>query len=148
MLDKTLFCAYMGKDSNSIERNQRFSWGLYGGRIKSTKSLISGENIDESWKGDTYNTSIGHLLLGKIVPPLWGSINVFQWLTQGASPGLCRSIVLKGSSTSFLINTLYCFDAVTLYLPSNTMLMCKTFFIFASINPFLINPEREQVQSR
>ena len=47
MLYKTLFCGYMGKDSNSIERNQRFSWGLYGGGIKSTKSLISGENIDE-----------------------------------------------------------------------------------------------------
>ena len=71
-----------------------------GGRIKSTKSLISGENIDEPWKGDTYNTSIGYLLLGKIVPPLWGSINVFQWLTQGLHPGLCRSVVLKGSSTS------------------------------------------------
>ena len=40
------------------------------------------------------------------------------------------------------------FDALALYLPSNTMLMCKTFFIFASTNPFLINPEREQVQSR
>ena len=39
-------------------------------------------------------------------------------------------------------------DALALYLPSNTMLMCKTFFIFASTNPFLINPEREQVQSR
>ena len=78
MLYKTLFCGYMGKGSNSIERNQRFSWGLYGGRIKSTKSLISGENIDEPYKGGTYNTSIGHLLLGKIVPPLGGSINVFQ----------------------------------------------------------------------
>ena len=41
-----------------------------------------------------------------------------------------------------------CFDAVALYLPSNAVLMCKTFFIFASINLFLINPEREQVQSR
>ena len=78
MLYKTLFCGYRGKDSNSIERNQRFSWGLHGGYIKSTKSLISGENIDEPYKGDTYNMSIGHLLLGKIVPPLWGSINVFQ----------------------------------------------------------------------
>ena len=55
MLDKTLFCAYMGKGSNSIERNQRFSGGLYGGRIKSTKSLISDENIDEPYKGGTYS---------------------------------------------------------------------------------------------
>mgnify|MGYP000982216217 CR=1 FL=1 len=54
----------------------------------------------------------------------------------------------KGLLYVFPIDTLYYFDAVALYLPSNTMLMCKTFFIFASTNPFLINPEREQVQSR
>ena len=39
-------------------------------------------------------------------------------------------------------------EMYTLYLPSNTVLMCKTFFILASTNLFLINPEREQVQSR
>ena len=31
-----------------------------------------------------------------IVPPLWGSINVFQWLTQGLRPGLWRSVALTG----------------------------------------------------
>ena len=31
-----------------------------------------------------------------IVPPLRGSINVFQWLTQGLRPGLCRSIAPLG----------------------------------------------------
>ena len=30
------------------------------------------------------------------VPPRWGSTNVFQWLTQGLRPGLCRSIALTG----------------------------------------------------
>ena len=47
-----------------------------------------------------------------VVPPLWGSINVLTIITQGLRPGLCRSIALKGSSTSF--QSLYCFDAVTL----------------------------------
>ena len=31
-----------------------------------------------------------------VVPPLWGSINVFQCFTQGLRPGLCGSIALKG----------------------------------------------------
>ena len=31
-----------------------------------------------------------------LVPPLRGSINVFQWLPQGLRPGLCRSIALAG----------------------------------------------------
>ena len=86
----------------------------WGGGIKSTKSLISGENIDEPYKGGTYNTSIGHLLLGKIVSPLWSSINVFQWSTQGLRPGLCRSVALAGLIYVFSINTLYCFDALAL----------------------------------
>ena len=91
---------------------------LWGARIKSTKSLISGENIDEPYKGDTYNTSIGYLLLGKIVPPLWGSINVFQWSTQGLRPGLCRSVALAGLIYVFpIIIILDYFDALALYLP-------------------------------
>ena len=35
-----------------------------------------------------------------VVPPLWGSINVLTIITQGLRPGLCRSIALKGSSTT------------------------------------------------
>ena len=49
-----------------------------------------------------------------LVPPLWGSINVSQWLTQGLRPGLCRSIALAGLIYVFPINILYCFDAVAL----------------------------------
>ena len=30
------------------------------------------------------------------MPPLWGSINVFQCFTQGLRPGLCGSIALAG----------------------------------------------------
>ena len=30
------------------------------------------------------------------MPPLWGSINVFQCFTQGLRPGLCGSIALSG----------------------------------------------------
>ena len=30
------------------------------------------------------------------MPPLWGSINVFQCFTQGLRPGLCGSIALVG----------------------------------------------------
>ena len=41
-----------------------------------------------------------HLVCGfafvRKVPPLWGSINVFQCITQGLRPGLCRSIALTG----------------------------------------------------
>ena len=35
-----------------------------------------------------------------VVPPLWGSINVLTIITQGLRPGLCRSIALKGFSTT------------------------------------------------
>ena len=35
-----------------------------------------------------------------VVPPLWGSINGLTIITQGLRPGLCRSIALKGSSTT------------------------------------------------
>ena len=41
-----------------------------------------------------------HLVCGfafvRKVPPLWGSINVFQCITQGLRPGLCRSIAPLG----------------------------------------------------
>ena len=36
-----------------------------------------------------------------VVPPLWGSINVFLRLTQGLRPGLCRSIALAGLSADW-----------------------------------------------
>ena len=35
-----------------------------------------------------------------VVPPLWGSINGLTIITQGLRPGLCRSIALKGFSTT------------------------------------------------
>ena len=34
--------------------------------------------------------------IDRLVPPLWGSINVFLRLTQGLRPELCRSIALAG----------------------------------------------------
>lgn len=86
--------------------------GASWGRIKSTKSLISGENIDEPYRAGLIHSPKGFLY-------------VFQ-----------------------IIITLDYFDELALYLPSDAVLMCKIFFIFASTNPFLINPEREQVQSR
>ena len=71
------------------------------------------------------------------------------FIAQGAmrakpemKPWACRGVV----PTALIMHLN--FDAVALYWPSNTVLMCKIFFIFASTNPFLINPEREQVQSR
>ena len=41
-----------------------------------------------------------HLTLSIGVPPLWGSINGLTIITQGLRPGLCRSIALKGFSTT------------------------------------------------
>ena len=48
------------------------------------------------------------------VPPLRGSKNVYQCLTQGLRPGLCRSIALTGLIYVFPINILYHFDALAL----------------------------------
>ena len=70
-------------------------------------------------------------------------------INPGRKPWSMQEYRPKGLIYVFLIIIILgCFDAVALYLPSDTVLMCKTFFIFASTNPFLINPEREQVQSR
>ena len=41
-----------------------------------------------------------HLTLFIGVPPLWGSINGLTIIPQGLRPGLCRSIALKGFSTT------------------------------------------------
>ena len=50
-----------------------------------------------------------------VVPPLRGSINVYQCLTQGLRPGLSRSIALTGLIYVFPINILYNFvDALAL----------------------------------
>ena len=56
-----------------------------------------------------------HLTLSIGVPPLWDSINVFQWLTQGTSPGLCRSIALTGlffDTLKINVSTMYSFQWV------------------------------------
>ena len=37
-----------------------------------------------------------HLPYVSEVPPLWGSIKMFQWLTQGLRPGLWKGIALAG----------------------------------------------------
>ena len=46
------------------------------------------------------------------MPPLRGSKNVYQCLTQGLRPGLCRSIALTGLIYVFPINILYHFDVL------------------------------------
>ena len=53
-----------------------------------------------------------------VVPPLRGSKNVYQCLTQGLRPGLCRSIALTGLIYVFPINILYYFDALALHARS------------------------------
>ncbi len=52
--------------------------------------------------GQKNKSSVGAALsarafvMDRLVPPLWGSINVFLRLTQGLRPGLCRSTALSG----------------------------------------------------
>ena len=76
-----------------------------------------------------YNASICLGLLG--VPPLWGSIDVFQSLPQGLRPGLCRSIALTGLIDVFTMNQLLCsFDAVALLITLFIRLnICITFVL-------------------
>ena len=68
-------------------------------------------------------------VLDRVVPPLWGSINVLTIITQGLHPGLCRSIALKGSSMSTLNCYLLFFDTLTYpglhYLLASAL--CKVF---------------------
>ena len=60
-------------------------------------------------------TTAQAFVLDRVVPPLWGSINMRQQITQGLRPGLCRSVALAGLIYIFTTNQLlYYFDAVTL----------------------------------
>ena len=90
---------------------------------------------------------LGTCFWGDCAAPL-GLNKCVSMINPGLAVWAMQEYRPKGLLYVFPIDTLYCFDAVALYLPSNTVLMCKTFFIFASTNLFLINPEREQVQSR
>ena len=53
-------------------------------------------------------------LLGGCAAPTGLKKNVYQCLTQGLRPGLCRSIALTGLIYIFPINILYHFDALAL----------------------------------
>ena len=59
---------------------------------------------------------LGHLLWDCAAPT--GLKNVYQCLTQGLRPGLCRSIALTGLIYVFPINILYYFDALALHARS------------------------------
>ncbi len=48
-----------------------------------------------------------HLPYVSVVPPLRGSKNMYQYLTQGLRPGLCRSIALTGLLYVFPIILLF-----------------------------------------
>ena len=79
---------------------------------------ISTEKKDELRRSGTNRASISFALW--FVPPRWGSINVFQWLTQGLRPGLCRSIALTGLLYILPINILYYSDAVVQRIQKGT----------------------------
>ena len=102
------------------------------------------KQIELRWSG-TYNTSIGALAFWEDCAAPLGLNKCVSMINPGLAAWAMQEYRPKGLLYVFPIDTLYCFDALSL---SNTMLMCKTFFIFASTNLFLINPEREQVQSR
>ena len=56
---------------------------------------------------------LGHLLWDCATPT--GLKNVYQCLTQGLRPGLCRSVALAGLIYVFITNQLLCcFDALAL----------------------------------
>ena len=68
------------------------------------------KRIELRWSG-TNRSSIGALALGLCRP--YGAQNVYQCLTQGLRPGLCRSIALIGLIYVFTTNQLLsCFDAL------------------------------------
>ena len=75
--------------------------------VYTDKSILSSEGAVLSARASEFIRSV--------VPPLRGSKNVYQSLTQGLRPGLCRSVALTGLIDVFTMNQLLCcFDAVAL----------------------------------
>ena len=69
--------------------------------------------IMSSFRSGTNSANIEALALG-LCRPYGAQKNVYQYLTQGLRPGLCRSVALTGLLYVFSINTLYYFDALAL----------------------------------
>ena len=76
--------------------------------------VFTDKNKMSSFRSGTNSAGVGAFAFGG-VPPLRGSKNGYQCLTQGLRPGLCRGIALAGLIYVITTNQLRCgFDAVAL----------------------------------
>ena len=77
----------------------------------------------------------GFAFVGKVPPPLGGSKNVCQCLTQGLRPGLCRSAALAGLILPFVL----CVSRVSYWAsPSFHPGLCRSVALAGLIFPFVL----------
>ena len=92
--------------------------------------VFTDKNKMSSFRSDTNSASVGALAFG-VCRPYGAQKNVYQYLTQGLRPGLCRGIALTGL---FSVSALYLLECLRVLAEMSTsyLLQCLRVLTFVS----------------